>query len=82
MSMIALPRVPYFAHRMHVQDHVVAVDERALDLAVRLRILVAQERNELAEAVAAVGRVRVVLHVPIADVRERGVGIFLVQAFS
>ena len=68
-------------HRVHVQDHVVAVDEAALDLAVRLREFLAQHGHVLAKAFPPVRRIGVVLHVAVAHVLQGGIGVLLVQAF-
>src|SRR6218665_1254520 len=70
----------WLPHRMDMQDHEVAIDQRPLDLAVRLRIFLTQETDELAETIRAVRRIGVVLDVAITDELERSLRILLVQA--
>ena len=65
--------------RVHVDDDVVPLGERALDLALRLGELLAQEPQEGLETLDAVRRIGVVLHVAAAEVLGGGLEILLVD---
>src|SRR5882762_1482614 len=51
------------AHAMHVQDHVVALGEGALDLALGARELLLAQSDEALQALDAVGRAGIMLDV-------------------
>src|SRR5712692_68621 len=72
---------PWLADGMDVQDHVVAVNEDPLDFAVGIGKFLAQELEEGFEPFGAIGRIRVVLGIPWAEVSRRRLEIFLVEPF-
>src|SRR3954469_22092870 len=68
------------ANGVDMQDDVIAVDERALDLDAGVREFFAQERDEFAKTLGAVSGVRIVLDISVAHQRDRGIGVLLVDA--
>ena len=67
------------AHRMHMQDHVIAVREYFFDLAVRLGKLLLEEIHECLEALDSIGGTGIVLNVFRAEIFRCRIEVLLVQ---
>lgn len=63
---------------LDMQDHVIPVDKRLLNFAVRVGIFVLQESDKLLKTLFAIFCHRVVLNVTIAEVGLRGSKILVV----
>ena len=66
-----------FAHAMHVQDHVVALGEGALDLALGARELLLAQSDEALQALDAVGRTGIVLDIVRSEIFRCRVEVLL-----
>lgn len=68
------------AYGVHMQNHIITIGEYALDLTVRLRITFTQKLDKLAKSFRTIGRIRIVLNIFRADIRQCRIGIFAIQA--
>ena len=63
---------------LNVQDHMIAVDKRLINFAVRVGLCVLQEGDKLLKACNAVFRHRVMLYVVVSQIGSGGGKVFVI----